>query len=451
MKTIEGFGLRIVVADDVPASQDPSVMSNADQLIEQAEQHLTQGNALSALSLFRQAIHAAPSHPYANTRLAELLIEYEQHAEAATLLERALESDQRYSPAHLLLGRLAVLQGQAEQALKSFDTAIRHDNGAWGARMEKARLLESLGRMREASLCWSEAVRSMPRHLRESPQMEGLVGHARTIATRNLSELRDHLMAKVEPVMQGQSRTELERFAHALDIVTGRREFVTAQPLFLPIPRLPAIPFFHPESFGWAPRIQEATDEIAAELEHLLDAAAGEFTPYVQTRRGNSSGQFADLDRNPDWSAFFLWKHGQRIDSHCAICPVTDAVVAEAPLPRIRARAPAVMFSKLEAGAHIPAHNGATNARLTVHLPLIVPPGCAFQVGDEVREWKRGALMIFDDTIRHEAWNQSDRPRTILIFDIWHPMLSDLERELVTRTVEGLVEYYDDANELHSL
>ena len=98
MKTIEGFGLRIVVADDVPASQDPSVMSNADQLIEQAEQHLTQGNALSALSLFRQAIHAAPSHPYANTRLAELLIEYEQHAEAATLLERALESDPRYSP-----------------------------------------------------------------------------------------------------------------------------------------------------------------------------------------------------------------------------------------------------------------------------------------------------------------------------------------------------------------
>lgn len=426
-------------------------MQKAEQLVSEAEHQLAQGSLLSAFSLLRQALKLAPDNAYAASRLADLLLQQGQWEEGETLLRDATANSPRFAPAHLLLARIAWHRGQTDAALASLDEAIRHDNAAWGARIEKAQLLETLGRMREASLCWSEAVRSMPPHLRESPQMEGLVGHARTIATRNLSELRDHLMAKVEPVMQGQSRTEIERFAHALDIVTGRREFVTAQPLFLPIPRLPAIPFFHPESFGWAPRIQEATDEIAAELEHLLDAAAGEFTPYVQTRRGNSSGQFADLDRNPDWSAFFLWKHGQRIDSHCAICPVTDAVVAEAPLPRIRARAPAVMFSKLEAGAHIPAHNGATNARLTVHLPLIVPPGCAFQVGDEVREWKRGELMIFDDTIRHEAWNQSDRPRTILIFDIWHPMLSDLERELVTRTVEGLVEYYDDANELHSL
>ncbi len=426
-------------------------MQQVEQLIGEAEHCIGQGSMLSAFSLFKQALKLEPGNAYAATRLADLLLQQGQWDDGEALLIDAVSHSPRFAPAHLLLARVALHRGQIDPALASLDEAIRHDNAAWGARIEKAQLLESLGRMRESSLCWSEAVRSMPPHLRESPQMEGLVAHARTIATRNLSELRDHLLAKLEPAMQGQSQIATERFIHALDIVTGRREFVIAQPLFLPIPRLPAIPFFHPESFEWAPRIQDATDEIAAELEHLMAASADGFTPYVQTRRGNSSGQFADLDDNPDWSAFFLWKHGQRIDSHCARCPVTDSVIAEAPLPRIRARAPAVMFSKLEAGAHIPAHNGATNARLTVHLPLIVPPGCAFQVGDEVREWKRGELMIFDDTIRHEAWNQSDRPRTILIFDIWHPMLSDLERELVTRTVEGLVEYYDDANELHSL
>lgn len=451
MKTIEGFGLRIVVADDVPASQDPSVMSNADQLIEQAEQHLTQGNALSALSLFRQAIHAAPSHPYANTRLAELLIEYEQHAEAATLLERALESDQRYSPAHLLLGRLAVLQGQAEQALKSFDTAIRHDNGAWGARMEKARLLESLGRVREASLCWAEAVRSMPAQLRESPQMQGLVDHARSVVTSNLADLRDSLWSRVGELMREEPASRVERLGHALDILTGRREFVTANPLFLPIPRLPAIPFFNREDFPWVPHVEAATQDIRRELEGVMAVDHEGFTPYVKTRQGSSSGQFAALDDQSAWSAYFLWKHGERIDAHCAACPVTAATVQAAPLPRIRARAPAVFFSRLDPGVHIPPHNGATNARLTVHLPLIVPAGCAFRVGDETREWHEGELLIFDDTILHEAWNGSDQQRVVMIFDVWHPMLSELERELVTRTVEGLAEFYGDATELASL
>jgi hypothetical protein len=44
-------------------------------------------------------------------------------------------------------------------------------------------------------------------------------------------------------------------------------------------------------------------------------------------------------------------------------------------------------------------------------LPLIVPPGCFFRVGNEVREWREGALFIFDDTIEHEAWNDSKEDR----------------------------------------
>lgn len=79
-----------------------------------------------------------------------------------------------------------------------------------------------------------------------------------------------------------------------------------------------------------------------------------------------------------------------------------------------------------------------------MHLPLIVPDKCAFRVGDETRQWEEGKLLIFDDTIRHEAWNGSDRRRVVMIFDIWNPFLSTLERELVASTVEGLMEYYGE-------
>jgi aspartate beta-hydroxylase len=79
----------------------------------------------------------------------------------------------------------------------------------------------------------------------------------------------------------------------------------------------------------------------------------------------------------------------------------------------------------------IPPHTGSTNARITVHLPLVVPPGCRFRVGGETREWREGEAWAFDDTIEHEAWNDSDSPRAILILDVWNPLLSEAERAVV--------------------
>ena len=42
------------------------------------------------------------------------------------------------------------------------------------------------------------------------------------------------------------------------------------------------------------------------------------------------------------------------------------------------------------ARTRIPPHTGSTNARITVHLPLVVPLGCRFRVGAETREVARG-------------------------------------------------------------
>jgi aspartyl/asparaginyl beta-hydroxylase (cupin superfamily) len=53
-------------------------------------------------------------------------------------------------------------------------------------------------------------------------------------------------------------------------------------------------------------------------------------------------------------------------------------------------------------------------------------------VGNVTREWRPGEAFVFDDTIEHEAWNESDAVRTVLIFDVWNPLLSDAEREMTT-------------------
>ncbi len=81
------------------------------------------------------------------------------------------------------------------------------------------------------------------------------------------------------------------------------------------------------------------------------------------------------------------------------------------------------------------------NCRFVCHLPLIVPPGCGFRVGAETREWRVGELLVFDDSVEHEAWNDSDHDRLVLIFDIWQPELSLEERHQI-ETLFAVVDSY---------
>ena len=124
------------------------------------------------------------------------------------------------------------------------------------------------------------------------------------------------------------------------------------------------------------------------------------------------------------------------MDAACARAPTTAALVEQLPLCRIPGRAPAVFFSILRAGKHIPPHTGVTNVRSIVHLPLIVPEGCTFRVGGETRPWVEGQAVVFDDTIEHEAHNPTPQDRAVLILDCWNPYLSEAERTMICRIYE---------------
>ena len=138
-------------------------------------------------------------------------------------------------------------------------------------------------------------------------------------------------------------------------------------------------------------------------------------------------------DRFVDMDTDRLWRDGERNESACVRAPKTAALVESLPLCRISGRAPAVFFSILKAGKHIPPHTGVTNVRSIVHLPLIVPDGCTFRVGGETRPWVEGEAFVFDDTIEHEAHNPTDRDRAVLILDTWNPHLSEAEREMICK------------------
>ena len=95
----------------------------------------------------------------------------------------------------------------------------------------------------------------------------------------------------------------------------------------------------------------------------------------------------------------------------------------------------------LKPHTHIPPHTGVANFRLLVHLPLILPGQCRFRVGSETREWRLGEAWVFDDTIEHEAWNDSDETRVILICDLWNPYLSVEERQAIAQVIAATDAY----------
>jgi aspartyl/asparaginyl beta-hydroxylase (cupin superfamily) len=148
---------------------------------------------------------------------------------------------------------------------------------------------------------------------------------------------------------------------------------------------------------------------------------------------GIGETKWSGLDHSLDWGAIFLWEYGQPNQPVIDRCPATASALEALPRSNIPGRAPSAFFSMLKPRTRIPPHTGVTNTRAIIHLPLIVPEGCGFRVGGETRPWIVGKPFAFDDTIEHEAWNDSDELRAVLIFDVWNPHLTPREQDAIAR------------------
>ena len=208
------------------------------------------------------------------------------------------------------------------------------------------------------------------------------------------------------------------------------------------VPRLAAQPFFDKSQFAWVEALEAKADVIRGEMMRALEANGESFLPYVTLDHGGEMEEWQELNHSTRWSVFCLWLNGEADEANMAFCPETVKALASVDQAHISGACPNAMFSALSPRTHIPPHTGESNARLVVHLPLIVPEKCgSLRVGSEEREWKVGEALIFDDSIEHEAWNNSDELRVVLLFDIWHPALSLKDREIVNALVAVETEF----------
>jgi len=423
-------------------SNDNDAQINA--LAHQAHGLGQQGQREASLSLWREVLARSPEHALSLNFLGQDALMRGNWQAAKDLLARATKSDPTFALAHANLARTQRLLGEPANALASLAAALKLEPQAFPAHLEKALIHEELGQTRSAALSYENVLRLLPSQRTLPSNVQAQVLHAQRVVAENKSQLCAFLDSKLSEVRPLHDSRGMRRFDESLEIAIGKKPFYQPHPLMFPITGLPNIAFFDREDFSWAAAVEAATHSVVEELDQVLSDDGGGFVPYVQTGEGQPAGQFAALDKKLDWGAYFLWRHGRPVADHMKRCPNTMAALALAPQVEILNRAPGAFFSSLKPNTHIPQHTGATNCRLTVHLPLIIPDNCALRVGNHLRSWTPGELLIFDDTIEHEAWNRSSELRVVLIFDIWHPHLNETECVMVKSALEGLMEYYGE-------
>jgi len=371
----------------------PNIDQRIRALIASAKQSSERGRSREADQFLRQAEREAPRHPLVLNETALRLLGSGNQSGAVALLEQVVAAEPANPEVWFSLASALRSLNRIDEAAAALERSLAIDPLNLSALLEKAELQVLQCKPRAAAMSYRNALQLVPPGFKPPPWMTIQLQKAKEAVDVNNRALETYIDDELRQVRARYPNESLRRFDQCVETILQKRRIYRQQPTFMLFPELPTIEFYERHHFPWLDRVEAATDDIRAELLDVLSEENAELAPYVSKPPGTPVNQWREL-------------------------------------------------SVLDATTRIPPHTGTVNTRLVVHLPLIVPPGCGFRVGGQQREWHPGKAFVFDDSIDHEAWNDSDKPRAILIFNIWSPFLSAAERELTRTLTARIGEYY---------
>lgn len=406
-------------------------MSDLNTLVQSATLAANEGRWDQAEQFWKRVLALDPKHPQALYTLGVHAFKRGQLTEAL----QALQAAHAAAPGDpvVLLSISVVLREQGDSAgeLDAIEAALAADPYFLAGLLAKASHLERHGRSKAAAAVYRNALKVAPQEPRWPQALRRQLLHARDQVERVGMEMAAFLAERIGTRTSALTPAEAQRWREAGAILSGQSHPYPSVCSQLHVPRLPAIPFHARDAFDWVEALEAKTNAITAELTAAMAREQGEFQPYIAYQPGTPVNQWQELNHSRRWSSYFLWRNGQPQAGHLQQCPQTAQALTDVDMADIGGLCPNAMFSALAPHTRIPPHHGETNARVIVHLPLVVPENCLYRVGFEQRRWKVGEVLIFDDSIEHEARNDSDELRVVLIFDVWNPLLSAGDREMV--------------------
>ena len=401
-------------------------------LLAAAQRARSAGRPADEDELLIRAAALFPEDPRVSNAQGMQALNRRQWSVAKSFFETAIKADPHETALWMNRATACRAASDDEGERNSLEAVLKIDRRHVMAQFRLSELLERTGRRTEAVQGWSHVVQLLEGMENPTTAIQSMLAKARAALIDHNAEIAD----KIEAALAGDIAAlgaEERRFRACVDHSLGRRRIYPNICAGLHYPFLPADEFFARSQFPWFAALEACTDAIRNEALSVLGAPNDLIRPYVRMEDGSPETKWSSLDGSLDWTACFLWEYGVRNDAVCDLCPETAKALEEVPQTHIPGKAPSAFFSLLRPGAHIPPHTGVTNSRAIIHLPLIVPEKCGFRVGGEIREWREGEAFAFDDTIEHEAWNHSQLPRIVLIFDVWNPHLTVEEQKLLSQ------------------
>ena len=413
-----------------------------DALVRMAHHAAAAGRMEEAAQTWNQVLGVAPGHGRALVFLGQYALKRGDLQAAREFLERAERAEPKDPNIPLNVSFVFRAMGDKEKEWAALVRALAIDPYFGPALLNKGMYLERAGKHRAAAEVYSNVLKILPPREQIPFGLEVPIAHAQEVVLKNTVQMETFLRNRLAPLRAKHAGERLNRFDECEAVATGQKKIYTQSPAMLHFPQLPSIQFYDDSEFPWLAKLEAATAAIRDEFLVLLREDNKDFEPYVNHPEDSPQQQWRELNHSPRWNVLHLWRDGVRKDDVCKRCPRTAALLDELPLLDLPEFGPNVMFSCLAPHTTIPPHSGETNVRLVTHLALIVPGQCFFRVGNDTREWQEGKAWVFDDTLEHEARNDSDKLRVVLIIDVWNPYLTKAERDLVSVLLNGVRDYY---------
>ena len=229
----------------------------------------------------------------------------------------------------------------------------------------------------------------------------------------NYNQLRRQYAVLIDSLVAAGKLTEAGQCAE-LAVRQGVWRYSFQRPLHY-IDYLPPVATYDPRKFWVVGYLERHYAQILAEVERVSDMVASGFKPVEE----------ALVDRGA-WNQVVFYEGGHRFKQVEANFPATMAIMDR--IPEEHRRAGVIMLSLMQPGTHVAGHCGYTNGRLRIHMGIRTPPGARMRVHQTLLTWEAGRCLVFDDSIEHEVWNESDEPRVVLLYDIFHPALAEVDR-----------------------
>ena len=179
-----------------------------------------------------------------------------------------------------------------------------------------------------------------------------------------------------------------------------------------------------PSSIPWSPAIEAAFPDIRAEVVDYISRTTIPQTAEVSGLDPDSEeGQHAAPADRGRWRSLMLECFGNTIEENARHFPATLAAIKTAK------GSTSIGFSALDPNSHIATHVGPNKGALRYQMPIVTPgppTSARIRIGPEMVPWSEGEPVVFDLSVNHEAWNDSDETRVLLMFEIPLPLPAPL-------------------------